>query len=199
MAMAAEASQQLGGGQSSRRLRRSARSPLGPAPTRQVPVEQKDRAAPAVLEFDATGKFVQAWGGPGQGYDWPDMEHGLSVDHQDNVWITGLSPLERVLFVRADTADRRHDREVHEQGKVHRQFGGRDRHPLEDRRQRDTASVHLATEAVVYPKTNELFVADGYANRRVIVLDAQTLAFKRMWGAFGEQPPPKLGRGARVR
>jgi hypothetical protein len=52
---------------------------------RQVPVEQKERAAPAVLQFDAAGTFVQAWGGPGQGFDWPDMEHGLSVDHQGNL------------------------------------------------------------------------------------------------------------------
>jgi hypothetical protein len=62
---------------------------------RQVPADQKDRAAPPVLEFDADRRFVQAWGGPGEGYDWPDTEHGLFVDHQDNVWITGLNPLER--------------------------------------------------------------------------------------------------------
>ena len=49
---------------------------------RQVPADQKDRAAPPVLEFDADRRFVQAWGGPGEGYDWPDTEHGLFVDHQ---------------------------------------------------------------------------------------------------------------------
>ena len=80
------------------------------------------------------------------------------------------------------------------QGKFIAQFGGRDRHPLADGGNDDRTSVHLATEAVVYPTTNELFVADGYANRRVLVLDAQTLAFKRMWGAFGVQPAPRLGR-----
>ena len=56
---------------------------------RQVAAELKDRAAPPVLEFDADRKFVQAWGGPGEAYDWPDTEHGLSVDYHDNVWITG--------------------------------------------------------------------------------------------------------------
>jgi DNA-binding beta-propeller fold protein YncE len=80
------------------------------------------------------------------------------------------------------------------QGKFIRQFGGRDRHALTVGGNADTSSVHLACEAVVHPKTNELFVADGYANRRIIVLDANTLAFKRMWGAFGKQPPPALGR-----
>ena len=74
------------------------------------------------------------------------------------------------------------------------QFGGRDRHPLGLGGNADTESVHLATEAVVFPETNELFVADGYANRRVLVLDAMTLEFKRMWGAFGNQPLPDLGR-----
>src|SRR5262245_28859740 len=83
-------------------------------------------------------------------------------------------------------------------GKFIAQFGGRDRHPLDVGGNDDKTSVHLATEAVVYPKTNELFVSDGYANRRVLVLDAQTLVFKRMWGAFGIQPEPKLGRAQAI-
>jgi DNA-binding beta-propeller fold protein YncE len=161
---------------------------------RQVPVENKDRAAPPVLEFDAAGKFVQAWGGPGAGYDWGDMEHSLSVDHQDNVWLTFHNPLERSWSAPVDRTD---DMilKFTSKGKFIRQFGGRDRHPLADGANTDTTSVHLATEAAVYPKTNEVFIADGYGNRRVLVLDAETLAFKRMWGAFGKQPPPTLGRG----
>ena len=55
---------------------------------RQVLPEVRERAAPPVLEFDAEGNFVQGWGGPAPGYDWPDTEHGLFVDHEDNVWIT---------------------------------------------------------------------------------------------------------------
>jgi DNA-binding beta-propeller fold protein YncE len=160
---------------------------------RQV-VGQTDHAAPAVLQFDAAGKFVQAWGGPSPGYDWPDMEHGLSVDYQDNVWITGLNPLERSY---SEPSQRTDDMIVKftSTGKFVKQFGGRDRHPLAVGGNDDKTSVHLATEAVVYPKTNELFVSDGYANRRVLVLDPETLTVKRMWGAFGIQPPPKLGRG----
>ena len=162
--------------------------------SRQVPAEQQKRAAPPILEFDENLKFVQAWGGPGDGYDWPDMEHGISVDHQDNVWITGLNPLERSYSAPSQRTD---DMIVKftSKGKFIGQFGGRDRHPLKVGGNGDMSSVHLACEAVVHPKTNELFVADGYANRRVIVLDAGTLAFKRMWGAFGKQPPPALGRG----
>ena len=163
--------------------------------SRQVPAELWQRAAPPVLEFDADGNFVQAWGGPAEGYDWPDTEHGLYVDHEDNVWITGLNPLEQAY---TDPTDRTDDMilKFTSSGEFLGQFGGRDRHPLGQGGNADTDSVHLATEAVVFPETNELFVADGYANRRVLVLDAQTLQFKRMWGAFGNQPLPDLGRDA---
>jgi len=161
---------------------------------RQVPVEVKDPAAPAVLEFDAAGRFVQAWGGPGTGFDWGDMEHSLSVDHQDNVWITFHNPLEKSWSAPVERTD---DMilKFTSKGKFLKQFGGRDRHPLPDGANTDTTSVHLATEAAVYPKTNEVLIADGYGNRRILVLDADTLAYKRMWGAFGKQPPPTLGRG----
>jgi hypothetical protein len=56
---------------------------------RTVKPEDKERAAPAILEFDAAGNFIQAWGGPGQGYEWPDTEHGIAFDAKGNVWIAG--------------------------------------------------------------------------------------------------------------
>ena len=52
----------------------------------------------------------------------------------------------------------------------------------------DTANVHRAADAWVLPRSNEIFVADGYGNHRVIVFDADTGAFKRTWGAFGKPP-----------
>jgi hypothetical protein len=160
---------------------------------RQLDPKFENRAAPPLLEFDEKLQFVQAWGGPGQGYDWPDTEHGLSIDNQDNVWITGMSPLEPAF---KNPSKRTDDMilKFTNKGKFLKQFGGRDRHPMESGGNDDKTSVHLATEAVVHPKTNELFVSDGYSNRRVLVLDAETLAFKRMWGAFGVQAPAKLGR-----
>src|SRR6202040_2055850 len=63
----------------------------------------------------------------------------------------------------------------------------------------DTANLNLPADVTVYPKTNEVFVADGYGNRRAIVFDADTGKFKRMWGAFGNPPadtPDSGGRGA---
>src|SRR5262245_40047605 len=58
-----------------------------------VPEDQRSRAAPPVLEFDADGRFVNAWGGAGKGYDWPDSEHGIVVDYKDRVWIGGSAPI----------------------------------------------------------------------------------------------------------
>src|SRR4051794_23334690 len=51
--------------------------------------DQKDKAAPAVLEFDQAGNFMQAWGGPGPGYEWFETEHGLSFDNKGNIWLAG--------------------------------------------------------------------------------------------------------------
>ena len=65
----------------------------------------------------------------------------------------------------------------------------------------DTQNLNQPADTFVYAKTNELFVADGYGNRRVIVFDADTGRFKRMWGAFGNVPtdaapnPALAGRG----
>ena len=64
---------------------------------RTVPEADRHRAAPAVIEFDEKGAFVKAWGGPGNGYDWPDSEHGIFVDHKDNVWVGGSSPTSQSL------------------------------------------------------------------------------------------------------
>ena len=46
-------------------------------------------AAPHVLQFDSAGNLLRSWGGPGQGYDWPETEHGIFVDSDGNVWVGG--------------------------------------------------------------------------------------------------------------
>ena len=147
---------------------------------RTVPEADRQRAAPAVLEFDDRGTFVKAWGGPGPGFDWPDSEHGITVDHRDNVWIGGSSPTSNSLTRRSDDMLVKFSRT----GTFLLQIGGPDRSGGNT----DTASVNKPADAFVYPKTNELFVADGYGNRRVIVFDAETGRFKRMWGGFGSAP-----------
>ena len=147
---------------------------------RTVPEATRAQAAPAVLEFDENGRFVNAWGGPGTGFDWPDSEHGIFVDYKDNVWIGGSSPTSNSLTQRSDDMLLKFT----SKGKFLLQIGGPDR----SKGNADQASVNKPADAFVYQKTNELFVADGYGNRRVIVFDADTGAFKRMWGAFGNAP-----------
>jgi DNA-binding beta-propeller fold protein YncE len=133
---------------------------------------EKPRAAPPLLEFDPSGRLVQAWGGPGQGYDWPTSEHGVYVDPAGFVWIGGNGQNDHQIlkFTRAG-------RFVMQIGRAGRSKGNA-----------DTENLNQPADAFVYAKTNELFVADGYGNRRVIVFDATSGRFKRMWGAFGNVP-----------
>ena len=156
---------------------------------RTVPDDQRANAAPSVLEFDASGNFVQGWGGPAEGHDWPDTEHGISVDYQDDVWVGGINPRAGAM-----TSDRSDDMYLKftKEGMLLFQIGGRDR----SGGNADTENPHWPADVAVYPPTNEAFVADGYGNQRVLVIDAETGAFKRMWGAFGnvpqDQPPAPL-------
>ncbi len=134
--------------------------------------EEKNRAAPPLIEFDANGTFVQGWGGPGAGYDWPTSEHGVYVDPKGFVWIggNGTNDHQILKFTKA--------------GRFVMQIGK----PGQSRGNADTGNLNQPADAFVHTPTNELLVADGYGNRRVIVFDADTGAFKRMWGAFGNVP-----------
>jgi len=134
--------------------------------------DEKARAAPPVLEFDAAGNFVQAWGGPGQGYQWPETEHGIYVDSKGFVWIGGNAAKDHQILKFTRT------------GKFVLQIG----RAGQSKGNADTQNLNMPADAFVHAPTNELFVADGYGNRRVIVFDADSGRFKRMWGAFGATP-----------
>jgi DNA-binding beta-propeller fold protein YncE len=128
--------------------------------------------APPILEFDQAGTLIRSWGGPGQGYDWPQIEHGLFVDQKDNVWIAGNGENDAHLL------------KFTREGKFLQQFGK----PGARGGSADTKNLGQPANLTVDPVSNEVYVADGYRNRRVIVLDADTFAFKRMWGAYGNTP-----------
>jgi DNA-binding beta-propeller fold protein YncE len=134
--------------------------------------EERTKAAPPVLEFTAEGAFVRAWGGPGKGYEWPSSEHGIHVDAKGFVWIggNGTNDHQILKFTRDGTF-------VMQIGKSGRSTGNA-----------DTENLNQPADAFVHAATNELFVADGYGNRRIIVFDADTGKYKRMWGAFGHAP-----------
>ena len=130
------------------------------------------RAAPPVIEFDQNGSVVSAWGGAGEGYEWPDLEHGIYVDDRDKVWIAGSGDKDaQILNFTRD-------------GKFLLQIG----HKGKNRGSNDTENLGAPANMVVDRSANELYVADGYVNHRVIVFDAGTGAYKRHWGAYGKRP-----------
>jgi hypothetical protein len=163
-----------------------------------LPPEERARAAPPVVELDEQGRFINAWGGPGGGdFDWPDSEHGIALDTSDNVWIGGSAPVAPSLFRRNDDMLLKFSRD----GRLLMQIGGRDKSPTSasppvEGGNADPDSVHQPADAFVHTPTNEVFVADGYGNRRVVVFDAATGAFKRAWGAFGNTPVDVLSPAA---
>jgi hypothetical protein len=129
-------------------------------------------AAPPVLVFDMSGNLLRAWGGPGQGYEWPEVEHGVYVDANDNVWLAGSGPRDHQLL--KFTLD----------GKFLMQIG----RAGASQGSNDTANLNRPADVEVDPAAREVYVADGYGNRRVIVFDSETGAYKRHWGAYGERP-----------
>jgi hypothetical protein len=137
--------------------------------------------APPVLEFDAEGNLVGHWGGPGEGFDWPASMHGVDVDYQDNVWLCGSGRGAQ------PPPNRAHDSMVLKftrGGKFLLQIG----RPNQGSGSNDRDNLRLPAKTLVDRKANELYVADGYGNRRVIVFDAATGKYKRHWGAYGERP-----------
>ena len=151
-----------------------------------VPEAQRANAAPPVLEFDTQGKLLKSWGGPANGAPWLGREHGIFVDANDFVWIGG-----RAGWPRATTPGVSDDMlmKFTTDGKLVLQIGmsGASKGNL------DTANVHQATDVFVDTQVHEVYAADGYGNKRVIVFDSETGKFKRMWGAFGNPPPDTFG------
>jgi hypothetical protein len=150
---------------------------------RTLKPEQSAMAAPPVMVFDTAGNFVKAWGGAAGAYEWPEREHGIHIDAKGFVWISGNNCPTNGLPGLKPVAD---DQVLKftQDGKFVMQVGKSN----QSKGNADTKNVHRAADMWMRPQTNELFVADGYGNHRVLVLDADTGAFKRMWGAFGNKP-----------
>ena len=128
--------------------------------------------APNVLEFDSAGNLVSHWGGPGEGYTWPASNHGITIDHKDNVWIGGNG--------RSDS----HILKFTRDGKFLAEYGT----PGTDTDSHSPVNFGSAAEVSIDAEANEAYVADGYRNKRVAVLDADTGEMKRYWGAYGNEP-----------
>ena len=141
--------------------------------------------APPVLAFDASGSLARHWGGPGAGYDWPASNHGIFVDHLGNVWIGGNGPGDSHIV--KFTKDGKFLAQYGKPG-ARRVAGEGQTQPSFTGGSHDPANFGRVAKIFVDPKTNEAFLADGYLNKRVAVLDGKTGALKRYWGAYGGKP-----------
>ena len=136
------------------------------------PIAECCRGAPPVLAFDPDGNLVRAWGGPGPGYEWPQSNHGIHIDYKGNVWIGGNG--EKDAHILKFTKD----------GKFLMQVGGLGKNAGSN----DLENFGRVAKIWVDPKTNEAYVADGYLNKRIAVIDADTGKMRRYWGAYGNRP-----------
>jgi DNA-binding beta-propeller fold protein YncE len=143
------------------------------------PIGECCTAAPPILEFDPAGNLVKAWGGPGEGYAWPTSNHGITIDDKDNVWIGGNGARDSHLL------------KFSRDGKFLMQVG----RPLQAVNSASTEHFGRVAKIAFDPRANEAYVADGYGNKRVAVIDATTGRIKRFWGAYGKAPSDSnLGR-----
>jgi DNA-binding beta-propeller fold protein YncE len=180
--------------------------------TTNPPIAQCCAPAPPILEFDPDGNLVGHWGGPGQGYDWPESNHGITVDYKGNVWIggngRGRPPGTTTDGGRASTGSGQGGRgqaatlDESQTGGVQGYFNdsmvlkftrsgmflmqiGK---PGQSKGSNDTQNLRLPAKTFIDKTANEVYVADGYGNHRVIVYDADTGQYKRHWGAYGHKP-----------
>jgi len=163
--------------------------------------------APFVLQFDPAGALVSHWGGPGTGYDWPLNPGGIAVDGNGNIWLTaaGLPPAPAgrggggraggaAAPATAPPPEDAHVLKFSREGKFLLQIGKPGELGAPDSRTglKRPSAVEVDTQA------NEVFVADT-GNRRIVVFDATTGAYKRHWGAYGAPPdataPPAYAAG----
>src|SRR5579863_10280297 len=170
----------------------AAANPPGPKRRKGVVEAECCVPAPPVLEFDQEGNLLEHWGGSdGDGYVWPDSNHGITIDYKGNVWIGGngrgggqqatanegqvggVQPFNDNMVLKFTQS-----------GKLLMQIGK----PAHSKGSNDIENLRLPAKTFVDPKTNELYVADGYGNHRVVVFDAETGQYKRHWGAYGHKP-----------
>jgi hypothetical protein len=149
------------------------------AAARTPPTAECCFPAPSVLEFDAEGNLLKSWGEPNFNPSWPQNEHGIYVDRAGNVWLSGSGAAAQ------DGRGGAEDREVFKftnDGKLLMTIG----HPFTgpDNNQ-DTTMLGRVAAIEVDDAAHEVFIADGYGNRRVAVFDSDTGTFKRGWGAYG--------------
>jgi len=172
--------------------------------TTNPPIAMCCKPAPPILNFDQEGNLLTSWGGPGEGYDWPESNHGITIDYKGNVWIggngIGTPPGARGRGARGARGEQVQNEEqvggaigytndtmvlkFTQAGKFLMQIGK----PGQSKGSNDVENLRRPAKIFVDKQTNEVYVADGYGNHRVIVYDADTGKYKRHWGAYGNKP-----------
>lgn len=165
------------------------------------PISDCCHRSPSVMVFDRNGDLLKAWGGPydpgflgaggkcdpAAGCEWPQNEHGIYVDHNDYVYIGGNGgPDHQVLKFTMDGTF------VLQIGKAGVTAGSNDTGGAPN----GTPLLGRPADTEVDPMTNELYIADGYLNHRVLVVDAETGMYKRHWGGYGQRPVDDAGSNA---
>ena len=162
--------------------------------TADPPVSECCQPGFPVLAFDQEGNLVQSWGGPGTetgDYEWPASNHGITVDHMDNIWIGGNGAGD--AHVLKFSKDGTFLMQVGTPGA--RQTGEQDGRPVYTRDSHASDSYGRVAKIGIDPGENEAYFADGYFNRRVAVVDMDTGELKRYWGAYGNDPDDELDLG----
>jgi DNA-binding beta-propeller fold protein YncE len=141
------------------------------------PISEFCVAAPPVIEFDPEGNVVKAWGGPvaGAPYVWPSSNHGISVDDKNNIWIGGNG---------GAPGNDSHILKFTHDGKFLQQIGT----PGQTTDSKSLTHFGRVAKISFDVAAQEAFVADGYGNHRVAVVDMATGTIKRFWGAYGGVP-----------
>jgi hypothetical protein len=173
----------------------NARTEMGAA-TKPPTAEACCVPAPAVLQFDPSGKVVSHWGGAGEGYDWPQSPGGIAIDGKGNVWIAAAGPPDPLLGAGGSGRGGRgatqktppppdaHVLKFSADGRFLLQIGKAGKTDGSN----STTGLHRPTAVEADTAAGELYVADGIVNRRIVVFDAETGAYKRHWGAYGSKP-----------
>jgi len=164
-------------------------------PTLNPPASSCCFSAPQILEFDAAGNLLSYWDHPAQGVEWPQSPSGIAVDSKGNVWIGGGQlPAPAAAGARgARGAGARGAAPAPEDAQVIKfsragQFLLEIGHAGKAEASDSTTGLNRPANVEIDSAANEVYVADGYVNRRVAVLDANTGVYKRHWGAYGEKP-----------
>lgn len=132
---------------------------------------------PEIVEFDPDGKVLRAWGGPGYHPAWPDRLQTLAVDRHGNVWISGTTPGDSIVKFSPD-------------GEYLWELGRRG----ERKSRAEVAQNNQRTDVLEAgiggfdfdEDANEIYIADGFVNKRILVYDMTTGEFKRGWGGKGQ-------------